>query len=167
MSSLIQVDYAPEGEFSNCRRIHFRADIPKQKAGPLMLPQKTECRSDARYLPALCFFAFGAAMRGLQCPAAACFCAAARRGRTRDSGAGRLFVKWERKFCLELARCVRRIETLCRAGGGEQLQLIRRQLVRVGERAGADHLSQRVVRGGKRCISAARPRSFSMSNAMV
>lgn len=79
-----------------------------------MLPQKTECRSDARYLPALCFFAFGAAMRGLQCPAAACFCAAARRGRTRDSGAGRLFVKWERKFCL-----VRRIETLCRAGGGE------------------------------------------------
>ena len=83
------------------------------------------------------------------------------------SDAGRLFVKWERKFCLVLARRVRRIETLCRAGGGEQLQLIRRQLIRVGERAGADHLGQRVVRGGKRCISAARPRSFSMSNAMV
>ena len=83
------------------------------------------------------------------------------------AGAGRLFVKWEQKFCLVLARRVRRIETLCRAGGGEQLQLIRRQLVRVGERAGADHLGQRVVRGGKRCISAARPRSFSMSNAMV
>lgn len=71
MSSLIQVDYAPEWEFSNCRRIHFRADIPKQKAGPLMLPQKKPSAAPTRDTsPRYAFFAFGAAMRGLQCPAA-------------------------------------------------------------------------------------------------